>query len=103
MKTRKEYMNKEVSHHDYYSQFITEGTLNYVLSTFGMEKLLASKDEHLNDICKHSNGGAGNWAWDYAPINRKALYEAGGTYSYSTITCVAKACARNLINESKAS
>lgn len=101
MITRQQYMSGEFTHHDYYAQFITEGTKKYVLATFGMDKLLASNDEHLNDLCKHSNGGRGNWLWDFAPINRDLLLKSGGSYSYASITCVAKACAKNLIEESK--
>ena len=50
MKTRKQYMNNEINHHDYYSQFITEDVKKHLEMNIGKEKILKSKDEHFNDI-----------------------------------------------------
>ena len=50
MFTRKQYMDRECSHRQYYAQLVTPSTLAAVRSTFGAERLLASTDEHLNDI-----------------------------------------------------
>lgn len=101
--TRKDYMeNSSVLHHDYYLQFVTQSTIDFVKSRIGMTRLLASKDKHLNDICKHSRGGAGSWIWDFAPINIALARELGEVSkgalpSPSTHTCIAKAAARELI------
>lgn len=101
--THDEYMSN--SGHEnwltYHLQFAHSGTYQYVLNTFGMDKLLSSKDEHLNDLCKHSNNGAGNWLWDFAPINHALVKKSGTWVSYSTITSVAKAAAFKLINDHK--
>jgi hypothetical protein len=48
--TRKEYMAGEVSHNDYEAQFVNAEVINYVLRGIGRDRILASKDEHFNDI-----------------------------------------------------
>jgi hypothetical protein len=106
MKTRKEYMNNEISHHEYYSQFVTESTKSYVLSELTVEQIknaLDSGDEHFNEIKIPFNnmGSGGNWWWDYSPCNHRLMKELGECNSYSTHTCVGKAAARILIEENK--
>lgn len=107
--TRKQYMdNSSELHHDYYAQFVTDATRQWVRKNIGMDKLLSSKCEYFNDIgIKHSNGGAGKWIWDFAPYNLQLMREAGETSpgylpSQSAVTCTAKACARMLVCEAKA-
>ena len=107
MITRKDYMNNSSElHHEYYSQFVTESTLSFIKDNIGIDKLKTSKDKHLNDLYSHSNGGAGGWIWDYAPINLQLARELGevspnGLGSQSTHTCIAKAAAKILLAESK--
>ena len=107
--TRTQYMNKECTHDEYYSQFVTELTLSFVRNRIGIPKLLESNDVHLNDIgIKHSNGGAGSWIWDHSPINGALLRELGGVSagcmpSPATYTCIGKAAARMLIAQEVAS
>lgn len=52
MWTRKQYLAGEVSHHDYYSQFITPETRRVVAQTFGTDNLVReyAKDRHLNGL-----------------------------------------------------
>jgi hypothetical protein len=100
--TRKQYMNKEVSHHDYYLQFVTQNTEDFVLSDLSIQQIknaIMSGDEHLNRIKIPFNnmGNGGTWWWDHAPINILLIKKAGQNKSNSTHTCVAKAAARNLI------
>lgn len=111
MKTRKQYMNGEVSHHEFYSQFVTESTKRYVLDSLSIEQLknaIDSGDEHLNEIKIPFNnmGSGGNWWWDFSPINLKLARELGAVGlnsipSASTLTCVGKAAARILVEENK--
>jgi len=49
MITRKQYLDKENTHREYYSQFVTQGVKNRVLQRFDMETLKAGKDEHFNN------------------------------------------------------
>jgi hypothetical protein len=106
--TRKEYMKNSSELFDaYYGQFINHSTEMFVLGQIGIEKLKSSKDEHFNDIIKHSNGGAGGWIWDHTPFNLELAYELGEvTRGYlaapSTHTCIGKTAARRLLNNLKA-
>ncbi len=98
MITREQYMeNSKELFHAYYSQFVTQSTLNFVERQFGVKRLRASTDEHLNDLCKHTQGGAGNWTWDFSPINTSLLKPLGENNSDSTHTCVGKAAARMIL------
>ena len=108
VKTRKQYMDKKVSHHEYYSQFVTENTKRFVLNDLTPEKILKALeegDEHLNKIKIPFNhmGRGGNWWWDLAPVNEKLIREAGENLSPSTHTCVGKAAAKILAEEFKQS
>ena len=100
--TRSEYMkNSSELHHAFYLQFANPLTYRFIESRIGIDKLLSSKDEHLNDLYKHSNGGAGSWIWDSTPINTKLAVELGAGLSPSTFTCVGKAVAKELIKQHK--
>jgi len=101
LKTREQYMNKEVSHFDYHSQFVTESTKRFILNSLTVEQIreaLDSGDEHLNKIkIPYNNmGRGGRWWWDDAPINTILVREAGDNLSPAIYTCVAKAAARIL-------
>lgn len=102
--TRKQYMNKEVSHQDYYAQFVTESTKRYILSDLTINEIkeaFNSGDEHLNEIKIPFNnmGSGGNWWWDFTPFNNQLIKECGESNSHATHTCVGKAAARILVNE----
>lgn len=105
--TRKDYMdNSSELHHAFYSQFITESTNRFILNSLTVEdikKALEDGDEHLNEIKIPYNhmGRGGRWWWDDAPINVGLLKELGVCASPSTFTCVAKAAARILAEQSK--
>ena len=49
MFTRTQYLNNEVSHEEYISQFVTSTELEVVKSQFG-NRLFQSRDPYLNDI-----------------------------------------------------
>jgi len=51
MITRKEYMkDSERLHRKYFAQFVDDTIKQEILKAIGIDKLLNSKDEHLNDI-----------------------------------------------------
>jgi hypothetical protein len=50
MKTRKQYLNGDITHREYYAQFITPEMVTDVRQGIGEELILASTDEHMNDI-----------------------------------------------------
>jgi hypothetical protein len=50
MYTRKEYIDGNVSHREYFAQFVDDTVKNEVILHFGKTILKESTDEHLNDI-----------------------------------------------------
>lgn len=48
--TRKDYINKRISHNDYYSQFINPSVIDYVARLIGRERIIKSNDKYFNDI-----------------------------------------------------
>ena len=112
MITRKEYMqNSSVLHHDYYAQFIIEATKRFVLGSLNVEqiqKAIDSGDKHLNSIKIPYNNMSkgGGWWWDDSPVSFQLMREAGeigprSLPSQSTNTCVGKAAARVLVENSQ--
>lgn len=103
--TRDEYIkNSTELHHAYYLQFATSASYEFIKNNIGIKKLLSSKDEHLNDLYKISNGGLGGWIWDSTPCNIELMRELGdvNANSMSNHTCAGKAVARELIKAHKA-
>lgn len=106
--TRKEYMADSSNlFSTYYLQFANSQSYDFIKNRIGIDKLLTSKCEHLNDLYKHSNNGAGSWIWDYTPVNLPLARLAGevsatGTGSQAFHTCVGKCVAKKLVAEHKA-
>lgn len=76
-------------HHAYFSQFVTPEVTQIMLDYIGAEKLLASRDVHLNDIPLNR--------WDALPFPwgmEKKIREAGENMSLSTKVCIFKTAAR---------
>jgi hypothetical protein len=106
---RSEYIEGDVTHEEYYGQFVNDLVVNTVHAYIGEEKLLASKDPHLNDIPLED--------WDMLPIvwDYKFLAETGETYRPQEThlgtqyfgpckafkVCVAKEAARRIIQQAK--
>lgn len=91
MFTRKQYLNNEVSHHDYFIQFATEEMREEVMREIGTDRIKQSKDEHLNDIPLH--------VWDGLPVPKKCLElleQANEGYSKCAMVCIYKAIAMEL-------
>jgi hypothetical protein len=89
-------MAKECTHREYYGQFVTSWTKKTVLGSIPVGRLLRSTDEHLNDI--HLD------IWDrmhpaiQAGIT-KEMRSAGADGSLATSVCIAKASARQIMEE----
>lgn len=104
---RKEYMDADKiteGHYDgskgadihriYFEQFASKGTIQIVLQCIGSERLLASRDSHLNDIPLQ--------LWDNLPMTAHIAAKAkefGDNTSLSTKVCVYKAAARKWLRE----
>jgi len=48
--TRKQYLDKDATHREYYGQFVTDATVYAVVASIGAEDILASEDRAFNDI-----------------------------------------------------
>lgn len=91
--TRKQYLDNECTHDQYYGQFVTESTINTVLSYFSKEKLIEyyASDKKLNNI-KLS-------VWDRMPLYA-ATYKMKDCGDYLTMSghvCILKRAARMII------
>ena len=108
MITRQEYLTSKDPdiHQKYYAQFVTEELKQLVLSTFGIDKLRSAYEESetLDAIPVHH--------WDCllevgdrhilpGYINLDLLKQAGQPATLSTMTCISKNAARQLIKEYK--
>lgn len=91
MFTRKQYMNHECSHREYYAQFVTEGTRQVVLQSIGRERLEGSTDPHLNDIPLRR--------WDHTPLwlPQGSMKERGDWLSPAGKVCILKEAARQIL------
>lgn len=103
--TRDERMERRCTHEEWWQQFVTESTIRYVRDSIGLSRIVASIDEHLNDIPLAD--------WDRLTISQhfdrmdtKAWKDAHGIprdnprfpWSLSDTVCVAK-CAARMIQE----
>lgn len=93
MHLRKDYIDGKVSHSDYYGQFLDKDVLDGIKRDVGLERIVASKSEHFDDIPLA--------VWDFLPclrsndINEK-LIECGDFPSMAGLCCIAKEGARYL-------
>lgn len=118
MITRQNYMNGEASFKEFFSQFVNEGVKAKVLAVIGKEALLASKDEHLNDIPMKKWDSMAGFRWsiiggqevavvkpqtseDVKPIDAGLLRDTGEGVSCAGLVCIYKEAARQLIEELK--
>ena len=91
-------MNDEFSHEVYFSQFVDDRVVSVILRSIGIEDLLSSKDEHLNDIPLHK--------WDSLTslmgLNKNLsdkLKETGEGNSKASMVCIFKNGARQIIRD----
>lgn len=93
MKTRKQYINGEISHDEYYSQFIDENVIKAVIAFIGKEAIKNSTCEHFNDIpLKHWNSLHGTLG-SYCYSMLKEAGDVNATTLGNTV-CIAKAAAK---------
>ncbi len=91
--TRRQYINKECTHNEYYSQFVNEGTKKTLLQYISLARLKQSKDEHFNDIPLKE--------WDNLPVmvSSTLMIKRGDWMTLAGKVCIYKTCARNILNE----
>lgn len=96
--TRSDYMNGNCSHYEYYSQFVTQGMKDIILSKYTKEQLKSyyEKDENLNNIpLKWWDSSENFFKQSIARTNSRL--NGSNTWSSSQHTCAMKAAARQII------
>ena len=103
MYTRQDYMNKTCTHTEFYGQFVTPAVVNAVKQVIGISRIMASSDEHFNDIrldrwealsCKHIA--------NIAAIRQAHNCKPGiGFWSKNLNVCILKEAARQIKEFSK--
>jgi hypothetical protein len=109
MKTRKQYLNDEISHSEYYAQFITDTMISNVKNNIGIERIKKSKDEHFNDIPLKEWDALNNFVFKIVNgsetcVSRpivdseciKKIKDAEEWISSATIVCINKEIARQI-------
>lgn len=94
MYTRKQYLNHECTHAEYFAQFTDDGVRARVLAHIGLDELKASTDEHMNDIALNR--------WDavlqvFPRHISEAMREAGDYPTQAGAVCIAKQAAREIL------
>lgn len=93
--TRKAYLDQQVSHDQYYSQFVTPAIREAVANRFPVE-LLRSAGEHLNGIeLAHWD----NLGERFHPLISKMLRSAGDFLSLAGVVCILKQAALEIIRD----
>lgn len=99
MFNRKQYMDREVSHADYYDQFVTPG----VTALLNKDRVQQSTDPHFNDIpLTYWDRLAAMMPSDSIKLVCDANMSTHGgkrSYSLSDCVCTLKAAARRLRDE----
>ena len=94
MFTRKQYMNKECTHRQYYGQFVTPATKAHVLRGIGLAALKKSTDPHFNDIALTN--------WDnlvpHCP-GSSGFTKAGDYYTLGGGVCLLKEAALQILDD----
>jgi hypothetical protein len=96
MKTRKQYMNNECTHAEYYNQFVDDSVLLRVKRMVGQTRIVESKDESFNDIPLR--------IWDSIGITSTTGDKMREAEDYPTLAgtvCINKAAARQIRDEYK--
>ena len=93
--TRKQRLDDECTHREYTAQFVTEMTKETVMHHIGLEAILASNDDSLNDIELN--------AWDCLPNFPRATFDhmkqLGDSMSMAGKVCIYKEAAKQLKDE----
>ena len=90
--TRKQRLDNECTHREYFAQFTPKGWPSHVASIIGSERILKSKDPHFNDIPLK--------LWDAIPNPRGSGEAMRALDDYPTLAsavCISKEAARQYV------
>ena len=97
--TRKQYMAEShldgmTAHRRYYGQFVNQSTIARVVNSIGKERILASRDPHMNDI------PLALWDRLVPQLPGSAGFKkAGDYYTLANGVCLAKEAARQWLEQ----
>jgi len=104
--TRKDYLDNKCTHREYYAQFVNDSVMARVGSKIGVDRILNSTDEHLNDIPVKDWDDLGGFAFrgnimtwrpsNIEPIDITLLREAMDGVSPAGLVCIYKEAARQI-------
>lgn len=97
--TRKDYLNKTVTHAEYYEQFVSPGLKNLIRLRIGFERIKNSKDPHFNDIPLKEWDNLQCSVRSYAESALRIANGPAAGVSLSDYVCVAKAAAKMIRDE----
>jgi hypothetical protein len=96
MYTRKQRLDNECSHREFYGQFVTPSIISSIVGRIGADRILKSTDEHMNDIPLAD--------WDKTAFLVRGRIQRGykeieytGGVSLSDCVCTAKEAARQFV------
>lgn len=92
---REQYFEKVITHHEFYLWVAKFIGVNHQLVPVKLEELLASTDEHFNDI------PLSRWDMMYSATANRAVNRGLRGWSLSDNTCVLKTLAREWIKNKK--
>lgn len=98
MLTRKQYLNKECTHREYYAQFVNE-EMKRGLRREMLAAILDSKDEHMNDIPLRKWDSSGYYLANNFRI-REMMKESQDFLTDAGIVCILKEAAKQIKEES---
>ena len=93
MYTRNDYLDGKCTHREYYAQFVTEEVRQRVTQRIGKSRIVASEDEHFNDISLVHWDRVGPF---WSAIHER-VKEAGDYMTMAGIVCIAKEAARQIV------
>ena len=110
---KKEYLQGKSLHRKYFAQFVNDSVKHHLLLNISRKELLSSKDPYLNDIAMKRWDALGGFTFNYKsgkmitrpiniePISLRLLKEAGEGVSASSLVCIYKEAAKQIIEENK--
>jgi len=98
MKTRKQYLNDECTHDEYYSQFVTDTIKERVLNRFSIAELQVAykEDHHFNTLTLTAFDNLASAMNLKAHVYRKLIL-AEDTYTFSGAVCILKQAAKMIV------
>jgi hypothetical protein len=94
--SRTDFNSNKCTFNQYYQQFVTEETKRILLSNIPLDRLLKSKDKHLNDIPLKR--------WDDLPETDDMVHRLRERGDYITLAgkvCIYKQTAREILKKQK--